>query len=180
MQQLREWFFPPRINLLVGNHSLLRGVAFFHRLDKVIAIGCCRLELRVFPAHCLPDRFKGTPVDRGTVVERCFISEVIGHHRFAINLFTADRIKVIRVEFHLALVVHDRQLRVIPIPHRRSIRDHVGVQRILLFRKFPQWQTQFAAILQLVAVNRVVITLWVHLHAGAIAVAAPGGIRPTI
>ena len=160
-----EEALPPRVCLLVGDNCLLVGLATGDRLDQLVAVGGVDLHIRVGAVVELPSVLKRGPVDRGAVVVVSLIHDGVGDHGLAVHNLILHLAEVGRVRVVGTVTVEKRELRVVLVPNVARVAVHVCVENVLLLSHLGDGHGQLAAVLDLVALQRVVVTSSLDLKA---------------
>ena len=137
-----EETLPPRVRLFEGDHGLLVVVAALDGLDQLVAVGGVDLDIRVGAVVELEGVLVCRPVDRGAVVVLGLRVDGVGDHGLAVDDLVLHVRQVRRVRVVRAVAVEQRELRVV-----------LG---------------QFAAVLDLVPLHRVVVASGLDLELVAV------------
>ena len=163
-----EETLPPRVRLFEGDHGLLVVITALHGLDQLVAVGGVDLDIRVGAVVELEGVLVGRPVDRGAVVVLGLRVDGVGDHGLAVDDLVLHVRQVRRVRVVRAVAVEQRELRVVLGPQGAGVQVHVRVEHVLLLGDLGDGEGQFAAVLDLVPLHRVVVASGLDLELVAV------------
>ncbi len=160
-----EQALPPWVCMLVGDHSLLVGLALGHRLDEIVTFDAGDIEGLILAVVVLPGVLEGLPVNRRAIVVLGLVVDGVGDDGLAVLLLFFDVGDVVVVGVELTGAVEKPDLRVVVLPHVAGIPGAVSVEWVFLLGNLIQCQAKFAAFLQLGAVLWIVGTVELDVDA---------------